>query len=111
MLIGSRINEEYMDIHIPQEKVNIFLAGIIAKKQQISLADAMQKLKTMDIQALQKQYEPQIRARFSSYIAKEIVAWHNYDEYLERRRKRKNGLQTTLRNKEKKARANKRTLP
>lgn len=92
MLIGSKINGEYIDIHIPQEKVNVFLAGIIAKKQQISLADAMQKLKTMDIQVLQKQYEPQIRARFSSHIAKEIVAWHNYDRYLEERRNIKNEL-------------------
>ena len=87
MLIGATINGEYIDICLPQERVEIFLAKLLSKKWKISFTQARQKLKSQDMRALQKEYEAEIRKHFGYLIDQEITKWRNYDSYIKSHKK------------------------
>lgn len=87
MLIGATINGEYIDICLPQNKVEIFLAKLIATREKISLREAEARVKATSKQELRKKYENEIKVHFNYFIERELAKWRNYDSYIKTHKK------------------------
>lgn len=87
MIVGGTINGEYIDIVLPQPKVEDFLVVQIKNKYKVSVFKAREMLKSKDVREWQKEFYKDIRVKFAYYIDSEITKWRNYDNYIERRRK------------------------
>ena len=87
MLIGATINGEYIDICLPQDKVELFLAKLVATQDKISLREATERIKKADKLELRNKYEKELKVKFGYYIEREITKWRNYDNYIKTHKK------------------------
>lgn len=89
MIVGGTINGEYIDIVLPQPKVEDFLVVQIKNKYKVSVFKARAMLKSKDVREWQKEFEKEIKNRFANYIDSEITKWRNYDNYIATHKRRK----------------------
>ena len=89
MIVGGTINGEYIDIVLPQPKVEDFLVVQIKNKYKVSVFKAKAMLKSKDVREWQKEFEKEIKLKFAYYIETEITKWRNYDNYMRELKRRK----------------------
>lgn len=88
MIVGGTINGEYIDIVLPQPKVDAFIIDRIMTTQKVSRIKAKEIFARKDIREWQKEFYKEIMTKFRYYIDQEITKWRNYDNYIGQRRKR-----------------------
>ena len=87
MLVGGTINGEYIDIVLPQPKVEDFIIDRIMTKQKASRIKAIEIFTSRDVKEWQKEFYKEIMAKFRYYIDQEITKWRNYDNYIKGKNK------------------------
>lgn len=89
MIVGGTINGEYMDIVLPQPRVDAFIIDRIMITQKVSRIKAKEIFARKDIREWQKEFYNEIMVKFAYYIESEITKWRNYDNYIATHKRRK----------------------
>jgi hypothetical protein len=92
MIVGGTLNGEYIDIVLPQPKVDEFIIDRIMTKQKVSRIKAKEIFASIDIKEWQKEFEKDIKIKFAYYINREINQWRSYDNYIREYKRRNDGL-------------------
>ena len=87
MLVGGTINGEYIDIVLPQPRVDAFIIDRIMITQKVSRIKAKEIFAKKDTREWQKEFYKEIMSKFQYYIKLEINKWRSYDNYIDQRRK------------------------
>lgn len=87
MLVGGTINGEYIDIVLPQPKVDAFIIDRIMTTQKVSRIKAKEIFASRDVREWQKEFYKEIMVKFKYYIDQEITKWRNYDNYIKGKNK------------------------
>lgn len=89
MLVGVMFKDEWLDIVLPANKVQVVIIDLIAKKNRITKEQAKAMFNQHDQAYFERKFEKEIKREFSSYISNEVSGWLNYDEKLNKLKRNK----------------------